>query len=66
VERARFSDAFTSPEGEVCDLSRMARLMQMQVHEAVGELSFVDGKYTEAPNGEATELAIFAVSQMVT
>ena len=58
------SRAFTSLEGEVCDLARMARLMQLQVHEAIGELRFVDGKYTEAPNGEATELAIFAVSQM--
>ena len=58
------SEAFRDREGEVCDLARMARLMQLQVHEAVGELSFVDGQYTEAPNGEATELAIFAVSQM--
>jgi hypothetical protein len=28
---------------------------------AIGELSFVDGKYVEAPDPEETELATFAV-----
>jgi hypothetical protein len=35
-----------------------------QLHQAVGELQCSDEKYTEVPNYEATDLAIFAVSQM--
>jgi hypothetical protein len=64
TERAHFASAFHDLEGEVCDLTRMARLAELQLYEAVGELSFVDGKYTEPPKVEATDLAVFAVSQM--
>jgi hypothetical protein len=64
VAEKHFSDAFRSLEGEVCDLTRMARLAQLQLHEAVGELTFLDGKYKAPPDVEATELAIFAVDQM--
>jgi hypothetical protein len=51
-------------EGGVPDLTRMARLAELQLHEAVGELQHRDGKIVEIPDTEATELAIFAVSQM--
>jgi hypothetical protein len=64
TEREHFAEAFHALEGEVCDLTRMARLAELQLYEAVGELSFVNGEYTETPKVEATELAVFAVSQM--
>jgi hypothetical protein len=64
AECEHFSSAFSDIEGEICDLTRMARLAALQLHEAVGELPIVNGEYTEAPNVEATDLAIFAVSQM--
>jgi hypothetical protein len=64
TERERFAKAFQALEGEVCDLTRMARLAELQLYEAVGELSFAGGEYTETPKVEATELAVFAVSQM--
>ena len=64
AECEHFSSAFSDLEGEICDLTRMARLAELQLYEAVGELPFVGGEYSEAPNLEATELAIFAVSQM--
>jgi hypothetical protein len=44
AERELFSKAFRSLEGEVCDLTRMARLAELQLYEAVGELSFKDGE----------------------
>ncbi len=47
AECEHFSDAFSSLEGELCDLTRMARLAELQLYEAVGELAFVDGEYTE-------------------
>jgi hypothetical protein len=64
AEREHFADAFSELEAEVCDLTRMARLAELQLYEAVGELAFADGEYTELPKREATELAVFAVSQM--
>jgi len=64
AERAHFADAFSSLEGEVCDLTRMARLAQLQLHEVVGELTFLDGEYKAPPDVEATELAILAVDQV--
>ena len=64
TEREHFWEAFSELEAEVCDLTRMARLAELQLYEAVGELAFMDGEYTEMPKREATELAIFAVSQM--
>jgi hypothetical protein len=48
----------------VADLVRMARLAERQLYEAVGELSYVDGKCVEPPDAEAAELAVFVVSQM--
>jgi hypothetical protein len=45
-------------------LTRMARLAEIQVNRAVGQLSYVDGKCTEPPEAESAELAVFAVSQM--
>jgi hypothetical protein len=63
TERAPFFAAFSELEGEICNLTRAARLTELQLYKAVGQLSFVDGEYTEIPEAEATELAIFAVSQ---
>jgi hypothetical protein len=42
----------------------MARLTELQPHQAVGELQCKDGKYTGIPDQEAADLAIFAVSKM--
>jgi hypothetical protein len=42
----------------------MARLAEIQVNKAVGQLACQDGKYIETPDYDATDLAIFAVSQM--
>jgi hypothetical protein len=64
TEREHFAAAFHALEAEVCDLTRMARLAELQLYEAVGELAFAGGEYTETPKREATELAIFAVEQM--
>jgi hypothetical protein len=64
TKTGHFAAAFHELEAEVCDLTRMARLAELQLYEAVGELSFVNGEYTETPKVEATELAVFAVSQM--
>lgn len=58
------SHAYMELEPEVTDLARMARLAEIQVNKAVGQLSYEDGKYIEVPAYEATDLAIFAVSQM--
>jgi hypothetical protein len=58
------SNAYSDLEGEVDDLARMARLAEIQVNKAVGQLSCKDEKYIEAPDYEAADLAIFAVSEM--
>lgn len=63
-EREGFARAFCGLESEVCDLTRMARLAQLQVHEAIGELRYEDGTCVESPNTESTELATFAVSML--
>jgi hypothetical protein len=62
AERENFAKAFTGLEGDVCDLTRMARLAQLQVHETIGELRCEDGKCVEVPDTENVDLAIFAVS----
>jgi hypothetical protein len=64
TEREHFAEAFHALEAEVCDLTRMARLAELQLCEAVGRLSCVNGEYTEIPKAEATDLAVFAVSQL--
>ncbi|MEA2909252.1 MAG: hypothetical protein QOJ15_1333 [Bradyrhizobium sp.] len=64
TQREHFATAFHALEAEVCDLTRMPRLAELQLYEAVGKLSFVGGEYTEPPKAEATDLAVFAVSQM--
>jgi hypothetical protein len=48
----------------VLDLSRMARLAEVQLHAAVGDLEHRDEKIVEIPDTEAHALAIFAVTQM--
>jgi hypothetical protein len=61
---SRFAKGFYEIESSLRDLSRIARLAEEQLHRAIGELRCVDQKYTEVPNYAATELAIFAVSQV--
>ena len=58
------SNAYSDLEPEVANLARMARLAEIQLNKAVGQLRCEDGKYVEVPDYEATDLAIFAVSQM--
>jgi hypothetical protein len=48
----------------VCDLTRMARLAEIQVLKAVADLECRDEKYIEVPDYEDTSLAMFAASQM--
>lgn len=54
--------AFRALEPEVCDLTRMARLAELQLHKAIGDLEYEDGICVEAPDTEDAELATFAVS----
>ncbi|MGL9621571.1 hypothetical protein QRQ56_26505 [Bradyrhizobium sp. U531] len=61
-ERPGFARAFCNLESNVCDLTRMARLAQLQVHEAIGELKYEDGTCVEVPDTESVGLAMFAVS----
>jgi len=58
------ANAYSDLEGEVTDLTRMARLAEIQLNTAIGQLECNDGKYIEAPDYEATDLAIFAVTEM--
>jgi hypothetical protein len=58
------ANAYSDLESEVTDLARMARLAEIQVNNAIGQLECKDGKYIEAPDDEAADLAIFAVSEM--
>jgi hypothetical protein len=55
--------AYSDLESEVTDLTRMARLAEIQVLKAL-QLQCEDGKYIEVPDGEDADLAMFAVSQM--
>jgi hypothetical protein len=63
-EDRRNSRAFSDLEPEVVNLSRMARLAEIQLDKAIGQLACKDGNYIEAPEYEAADLAIFAVSEM--
>jgi hypothetical protein len=64
-EKAReVSSALLDLESNLCDLPRIARLAEEQLHRAIGELEFNGSEYTEIPNYAKTELAIFAVSQV--
>jgi hypothetical protein len=65
AEEKALASAFQDLESEVCDLPRAARLAQLQVHEAVGELKCSGRQYTEVPDYEAVELAVFAVDQVM-
>ena len=56
--------AFSEIEPDVRDLVRMARLAELQLHQAIGELQCKDGKYIEIPDREAADLAIFAITKM--
>ena len=51
-------------EPDLRDLRRAARLAEKQLHNAISNLAFVDGKYTEVPDAEEAELAIFAVESV--
>ena len=63
-EDGLLANAYSDLEPEVTDLSRMARLAEIQMNKAVGQLSCKDRNYIEVPDYEDTDLAIFAVSQM--
>jgi hypothetical protein len=58
------SSALLDLESSLCDLPRIARLAEEQLHRAIGELEFNGSEYTEITNYAKTELAIFAVSQV--
>ena len=51
---------------QIADLASMAQLAELQLHAAVGELGYKDGKCIEPPDAEALRLAVFAVSQTAT
>ena len=60
-----FASAYFDLESDVRDLTRAARLAQVQLHSAVGQLSpDGHGSYIEAPDQEPTELATFAVDHV--
>lgn len=63
--RGYFSDAFAELEGEVYDLARAARLANEQLYRAVGELQTDGTRFVEVPDANDTELAMFAVSQVL-
>ncbi|MFB9264493.1 hypothetical protein ACFFWD_15145 [Bradyrhizobium erythrophlei] len=60
----KFAKAFSELEGDICGLTRMARLAECQLNEAVGGLTYENGECIEAPDAAAPELAVFTVTQM--
>jgi len=65
AEQRRMSEAFSDLEDDICDLPRAALLAVQQLYRAVGELRLEGGKYVEVPCVDDTELAIFAVDQLL-
>jgi len=64
-----FSRAFGRIEGELYDMVRAARLAENALHEAVGNLDCAhegEAPYVEVPNYEQTQLAEFALGNVVT
>ena len=45
------------------DLARMARLAEIQLNKAVGQLECKDGNYIVAPDYEATDLTILPLGK---
>lgn len=60
--RAGLAQAFLALEPDVCDLARMARLAELQLQKAIGDLRHEDGICVEVPDTENAEIATFAVS----
>ncbi|KRQ03330.1 hypothetical protein AOQ71_31905 [Bradyrhizobium manausense] len=56
------AQAFRGLESDICDLTRMARLAELQLQKAIGDLRYENGICVEAPDTEDAELATFAVS----
>ena len=63
VREADLSEAFLELQFSINRLAQMARLAECQLDHAVGGLEHSEGICTEVPETEATELAIFAVTQ---
>jgi hypothetical protein len=64
VKEAELSEAFLELTFSINRLAQMARLAERQIGHAVGELEHSDdGRCIEVPEAEATELAVFAVTQ---
>lgn len=63
-EEEGIAHAFRALEPDVCDLTRMARLAELQVHKAIGDLRYEDGICVEVPDTEDAELATFTVSML--
>jgi hypothetical protein len=63
VREADLSKAFLDLQFSINRLAQMARLAECQLDHAVGGLEHSEGKCIEVPETEATELAIFAVTQ---
>ncbi|OKO67359.1 hypothetical protein AC630_40405, partial [Bradyrhizobium sp. AS23.2] len=60
-EGERLAQAFRDLEPDVCDLTRMARLAELQMHKAIGDLRHDDGICVEVPDTEDVQLATFTV-----
>ena len=63
VREAELSEAFLELQFSINRLAQMARLAECQLDHAVGGLEHSDGICIEVPDTQATELAIFAVTQ---
>jgi hypothetical protein len=63
VREAEFSEAFSELQFSINRLAQMARLAECQLGNAVGGLEYSEGICIEVPETEATELAVFAVTQ---
>jgi hypothetical protein len=69
AEQKAFQRAFSTIEGELYDMVRAAQLAENQLHEAVGNLKCAhegDSRFVEIPDYEVTQLAEFAVSNVLT
>ena len=63
VREAELSEAFLELQFSINRLAQMARLAECQLDHAVGGLEHSDGICIEVPDTQATELAIFAITQ---
>jgi hypothetical protein len=64
MEHRDYYGAYFELESEIRDITRAARLAQIQLWRAVGDLGHADGNCIEIPEADAIELAVFAVDQV--